>query len=101
MSEDKYKVPKPSAGDVAHAVAKEELGILPVAGGLGEELFQLVLKPPLEKRRDEWMNSVAEGLRTLEESGVKIEDLSENEEFWKSLFERIKMKNLTRFETPF
>jgi len=42
-----------------------------------------VIAPPLTKRCDEWMNSIAEGLKELEEKveGFKIEELSKNEIF--------------------
>lgn len=81
MADDKYAVPKKSTGDVAHTIAKAGLSAIPVIGGPGAELFQLVVQPPLEKRRAVWMDQVAEGLRKLEETGLKIEYLRENEEF--------------------
>lgn len=39
----------------AHAVVKGVLPtIVPWAGGIAAELFEIVLTPPLNKRRDEW-----------------------------------------------
>ncbi|MCL4774034.1 MAG: hypothetical protein KJZ98_08830 [Burkholderiaceae bacterium] len=55
--------------------------MIPVAGGPAVELFQLLVQPPLEKRRAEWMQAVGEKLRHLEEQGLKLEDLQANESF--------------------
>ncbi len=79
--DDELKVPKRSPGDVAHAVVKAVVAAAPVIGGPGAELFQLLIQPPLERRRDEWMNSVAEELRKLQENGLRLENLKENDEF--------------------
>jgi len=75
--------PKQTAGDVGHVLAKGIIGAIPIAGALASEIFNLVIAPPLTKRRDEWMNSIAEGLKKLEEKveGFKIEELSKNEMF--------------------
>jgi len=47
------------------------------------ELISLVIVPPLEKRRAEWMNAIAERLRELEKKvdGFKVENLRENQLF--------------------
>jgi ABC-type transport system involved in cytochrome bd biosynthesis fused ATPase/permease subunit len=63
VEDDKYKVPDASAGDAAHALAKGAAGVVPYAGGFLAELLQMVVAPPLEKRKAEWMNSVADGLK--------------------------------------
>ena len=81
MTEDKLQVPKKTKGDAAHAIAKAGLSAIPVIGGPAAELFQNVIQPPLEKRRIEWMQQVGEKLQELEENGLKMEDLKENEEF--------------------
>ena len=72
---------KPSKGDVAHALAKAGLSAIPVVGGPAVELFQLLVQPPLERRRQEWMKEVGERLLTLEAQGLKLEHLQENEQF--------------------
>ena len=83
MSEEKvrYGVPRRSTGDVAHTGAKSLLASLPVVGGAAGELFALVVSPPLERRRADWMESVAEGLRRLEARGLDLAALAENEAF--------------------
>ena len=78
----KYEPPKPGKGDVVHAVVRAGLSSIPAVGGPAVELFQMVFAPPLEKRRDEWMNQVGEALRDLEqERGIRLEDLQANDVF--------------------
>lgn len=79
MSDDeKFSVPQPTAGDVAHAIVKGGLSGIPLGGGLAAELFGLVLAPPLTKRRDEWFESIAKRLKALE---TTLESLGENPAF--------------------
>lgn len=73
--------PKQSKGDLLHVAVKAGLSAIPVLGGPATELFQLVIQPPLERRRAEWMTAIGEKLKELEENGVKLEQLAENEDF--------------------
>jgi len=80
---EQVKPPKKTGGDFAHGSAKAGLSLIPLVGGSAAELFNLVLAPPLERRRNEWMNSVAERLNDLE---AKLDvfdpaDLGNNESF--------------------
>jgi hypothetical protein len=81
MSSTELQVPKQSKGDAAHALAKAGLSAIPVVGGPAVELFQYVVQPPLEKRREAWMAEVGEKLRELESQGLKLENLQTNEQF--------------------
>ena len=77
-----YEPPKREPGDVAYAIARAGISSIPLAGAAATELLQLLLSPPLEKRRDEWMKTVGQALLDLENSrGVKLEDLQTNEAF--------------------
>jgi hypothetical protein len=81
-SDERLKPPASSIGDKAHSLAKVGLGLAPVVGGAAAELFQMILAPPLERRRQEWMEDVAEALRQLEsEKGIDVDDLATNEAF--------------------
>lgn len=81
-NEDKYKPPKPSTGDAIHAVARAGLGMIPVAGAAATELLNAIVAPPLEKRRNKWMEEIGQALRVLEEKmGIVLESLQQNEEF--------------------
>ena len=75
--------PKTGPGDIAHIVVKAGLSAIPIVGGPAAELFSTVIVPPLSRRRDEWVESIAEGLKVLEEKvgGFKVESLSRNEMF--------------------
>lgn len=80
---DITKRPKPDAEDVAHAFKKAGLSAIPGVGGPASEVFSLVVTPSLEKRRDEWIESIGKALKALEEKvkGFKIENLKNNEAF--------------------
>ena len=75
--------PKKSIGDVAHALAKSVISQTPIVGAPAAEIFALVVAPPYERRRDEWIESIGNGLKELAEKveGFKIEELSQNEAF--------------------
>ena len=80
---DITKKPQRNAGDVVHTLVKAGISSLPCVGSSASELFSLVVTPSLEKRRDEWIESIAKTLKALEEKvdGFKIENLQENEAF--------------------
>jgi hypothetical protein len=75
--------PKADARDVANAVVKAGISAIPVVGGPAAELFSFIFAPPLSKRRDEWVESLADGLKRLETtvSGFKATELSGNDAF--------------------
>jgi hypothetical protein len=73
---------KTTSGDIAHSLTKAGLGAIPVVGSLASEIFGLVVTPPLEKRRAEWMNEVAERLQALENNhSIDLDKLKDNEQF--------------------
>jgi len=74
--------PTTSKGDVAHSAVKVVAGAIPYVGGAAAELFQVLVTPPLEKRRQAWMESIADGLHELEEKQrCVVEDLKSNDAF--------------------
>jgi hypothetical protein len=80
-SDNPDKAPKPSSGDVAYTLAKAGLSAIPVVGGPIAELVQLVLQPPLERRRHIWFEELAARLRALEIRQISLESLQTNEQF--------------------
>lgn len=78
---NKLKAPTTSKGDTVHAIAKVGLSSIPTVGGASAELFQLLVQPPLEKRRIMWMETVGEKLKKLEDHGFNLETLQDNERF--------------------
>src|SRR6266478_212213 len=68
--------------DKLHLAARATLSAIPGVGGPALELFNAVIAPPIERRRDSWLNELAERLQTLEqEHRLNIEDLANNENF--------------------
>jgi hypothetical protein len=81
-NEKKYKTPERKAGDAGYAVVKAGLSSLPIVGAAASELLGLIVSPPLEKRKSEWMEMVGNGLRDLEKKmGIVLEDLQNNDRF--------------------
>lgn len=79
---EKYQPPKPEVGDAAHTLARAGISAIPVIGGVGVELFSAIVQPPLERRRNEWMKEIGDGLKSLEDADlVRLADLSENDIF--------------------
>ena len=79
---DKLTPPTETMGDKAHTLTRAGLAAIPYLGGSAAELFQLVLAPPLRKRQQEWMDSVAQGLRELEEKQkCVVDELKDNDAF--------------------
>ena len=72
-----------STGDYAHASVRAALSTIPFVSGPLVELFNLIIAPPLEKRRDKWLCEIYEQLKKLERDidGFKIENLQKNENF--------------------
>lgn len=77
-----HDIPEATLEDRLHTLAKAGIGSIPLLGAAASELFTAILAPPLETRRVEWMNDVAERLKALDERGeLKLEDLQDNETF--------------------
>jgi hypothetical protein len=62
-----HEQPKKTKSDIEHTLIKAGLSAIPIVGGSAAELFGSLIVPPLEKRRDEWIKSIAEGLINLQE----------------------------------
>jgi hypothetical protein len=74
--------PKKNIGDHLHLAGRTILSVIPKFGGAAVELFNAVITPPLERRRNEWLKSLADRLSCLEQEGrLRIEDLANNDEF--------------------
>ena len=73
---------KPTAIDHVHTLVRAGVASLPIVGNAAAELFNTVITPPLEKRRDAWRQSVGERLQELEaREKIRLEDLQSNEAF--------------------
>lgn len=75
-------IKKKSTGDYALAASRAGLGAIPFVGAAASELLNLIVTPPLEKRRIEWMEDIGQRLKVLEEKlGIDLSKLSENDTF--------------------
>lgn len=81
MSHDnRYKPPERGAGDIAHTAARAVLGT--VGSAAATELLNTLVAPPIERRRNEWMEQIGTALRELEKKEtLHLESLQENEAF--------------------
>lgn len=71
-----------TGGDIAHSFIKGGLGAIPVIGSLATEIFSLIVTPPLERRKGEWMNEIASKLKELSDNKrIDLESLKDNEQF--------------------
>jgi len=75
-------LPKEKTADDWHLAARATLSTVPFVGGAAVELFNRLLAPPIERRREAWLNNLADRLSKLEQAGrLNIGDLNENDEF--------------------
>lgn len=80
--EDKFTPPKPNKGDSAHLTARAAISSIPFVGGAALEFFNALVSPSLEKRRQRWMEEIADALRKLEaQKGVSLDQLRDNQQF--------------------
>ncbi len=79
----KLDPPVKSISDDIHALTKGTISCIPAAGGLLAEFFSLVVTPSLDRRRQEWMTQVAQGLTELRNrvDAFSWETLREDEHF--------------------
>lgn len=82
MSDEKYIPPSESLGDHAHTIARAGISMIPVFSGPAVELFSAGVSPPLRRRQQEWMESIAAGLRECERrQQCVVDELKYNEGF--------------------
>ncbi len=74
---------KNSAGDYAHATVGGAIASIPGVGNLASEIFHTIISSPLEKRKEQWMIRIAEGLEELQNKvdSFNVETLCENDLF--------------------
>jgi hypothetical protein len=81
MSDEVTRLPTPDGEDVAVALGRAVVGSIPAVGAAATELFNWFVKPPIERRRDEWMRQVGETLDQLKTRGIDLEELQNDEKF--------------------
>lgn len=80
--------PKQTAVDILQKTLKGVLAGVPYGGGLVSEFFEFIWKPPYSRRLIEWIESIAEDIKKLQEKNksFSFEDLNRNEFFNTTLF---------------
>ena len=83
------EVPDSKIAERALAVAKAGFSAVPVLGGPAAALLDLVIQPQIDKRRTEWLNSIAERLAKLEESvdDFQLADLADRPAFTSAILQ--------------
>jgi hypothetical protein len=71
------KQPKKSAGDVAYGIAKAAAGVVHPAAGAAAELVGMLFGPPIEKRREKWLNELADAVREVQKQVANPESNEE------------------------
>jgi hypothetical protein len=82
------QIEKKTTGDYALVAGRIATSLIPIPilSAAASELLSLIITPPLEKRRNEWMKEIGERLREVEANkGVNLEDLGSNEKFVSSV----------------
>lgn len=73
---------KTSGADVAFSLARGVVGTILVIGSLATEIFGLIVTPPLEKRRIEWMNEISAKLdEIVKKKGINLIKLQDSNLF--------------------
>ena len=72
-----------SGGDAAHEISKAVLSVVPVASGPLIALFENIFTAPLNKRKQEWFEHLANVITEIEDKleGMTPENLSQNDMF--------------------
>jgi hypothetical protein len=71
-----------TTGDRVASLGRGVLGSVPIVGAAASELFQYLLMPNLERRREAWMQSVADAIWDLSEHREHlVEELAVDERF--------------------
>jgi hypothetical protein len=82
MPEPDLTPPKEGLADYGHAAARAVIASIPVVGGAAVELFDLIIAPPIVKRRNEFMEGLAQKLNELASNrGIRLEELKDNPAF--------------------
>jgi hypothetical protein len=82
------EVPTPNSADKTHAALRAVLAVIPGAGGAIVELLSMVVAPPIEKRRTEWMETVSQALAALQDQRrMNLNSLRDNPLFIDAVLE--------------
>ncbi|TLP77012.1 hypothetical protein [Maribacter sp. ACAM166] len=68
--------------EVLYSILKAGIASIPIIGSTASEILPLLLKNPIEKRREIWMQEVGEKLKVLEvKNKIELNELANNDIF--------------------
>ena len=79
---DRKYVETPTKEDANHVLLKVSTSLIPGVG----EILNYIFEDPAMKRRDDWIQSLADRIETLEKSNITLDDLKNNENFISAVF---------------
>ncbi|MBL8823790.1 MAG: hypothetical protein JNJ77_14470 [Planctomycetia bacterium] len=71
---DSLLPPKPEIRDTIHTLLRALISTIPIVGGPAVEIFNAILTPPIERRKNEWMCNVAQDLAQLQQNDDSLVD---------------------------
>ncbi len=82
------KYPQSNTRDVTNVAAQAGVGLIPIVGGAAAPIIAAIVAAPMEKRRADWFNRLAEGLDELRDrfEGFDPQELAENEDFVSAVY---------------
>jgi hypothetical protein len=81
-SRDLTEIPSNRTEDLLHEAVKAAISGAPLLGPLAAKAFEIIIAPPLARRKDEWIQDIAIRLVQLEQNDpTKLEALASNEVF--------------------
>ena len=83
------KIPDAKKAKAGLSVAKAAVSAVPIVGGPLAELLNLAILPQIDKRREDWLNSLAERLQKLEErdDGFQMAVLADHPAFTSAMLQ--------------
>lgn len=83
IKEDLDDLPGRSKAEFGASIASAAISSVPIVGGAAAELFEFVLAPSLERRRDEWLRQLGQAVEELRQRMEDFDprDLENNEAF--------------------
>jgi hypothetical protein len=84
-------LPEPDNKDRVHKFISTTISLVPLP--LVQEFFTTIMKPPLDKRRDDWLNLIATAIQELQSkyNAISPENLSENLMFLNAVVKATRM----------
>ncbi len=81
--------PSANALDTAQALARAAVSAVPFVGGPAAELLDLVIRPSLARRQQEWLDRLAESINELraERPELEVDALLANDSFQDGLYQ--------------